>query len=723
MEEARSLSFGITISTTITQAEEDIQHLMGMLGTLRADAAGSIDIIADTGQASDNIHDLVDDIGRLQSDADSSDIIVDADTESAEENVRDLTGQIGSLGERPADIDIAVDTEQAQTDLHDLEDRVTNLGHDPPDIGIDVDTEQARSDLRNLTDDIGNLGNHAGDIDIDADTDDARRSIRVLTDDIGDLEDDAVGIGAAFRKSFLAGIDSGSSFSSSLRSGVGGALTHVGERVTGLKENVVEKMTGIRDSVVSGADSIREGFTHPIETIRSGLGGAIDHARSRFIDFVRGAGEAADAADDVGDAAGDARPEVEDLGNAAETSGSRFEKLGDILGGFGKAALATVTAATVAVGGFAAASVNTGMAFDSSMSQVAATMGYSVAELNDAASEASQNFSQLREFAMEMGANTAFSASQAADALNYMALAGYDAETSITMLPNVLNLEAAGGIELAAASDMVTDAQSALGLSLDETSELVDKMAAASSNTSVQQLGDAILTVGGTAKNLAGGTTELSTMLGVLADNGIKGAEGGTALRNVILSLSAPTEKAAKALADLGVDAFDAEGSLRPLNETFGDLNGALSTMTQEEQTQVLNEIFNKVDLKSVNALLGTSADRFGELGLAIDGAWVSMGSLSESLSNVGLNLTAMQGSLGKLGISEKAFSDILKTSGGNAELFADSLLEAADAGTSQDEIIAALGGTWKTCRPPLTTRLARRRLWPIPSLTTWLAI
>ena len=93
---------------------------------------------------------------------------------------------------------------------------------------------------------------------------------------------------------------------------------------------------------------------------------------------------------------------------------------------------------------------------------------------------------------MEMGATTAFSATEASNALNYMALAGYDAETSMAMLPNVLNLAAAGGIDLASASDMVTDAQSALGLTLDETSVMVDQMAmaASKSNTSVAQLGD-----------------------------------------------------------------------------------------------------------------------------------------------------------------------------------------------------------------------------------------
>lgn len=118
------------------------------------------------------------------------------------------------------------------------------------------------------------------------------------------------------------------------------------------------------------------------------------------------------------------------------------------------------------------------------------------------------------------------------------------------------------------------------------------KMASSKSNTSVAQLGDAILTIGGTAKNLAGGTTELSTALGILADNGVKGAEGGTALRNIILSLSAPTDTAAKAMQSLGLEVYDAHGNMRPLNETFGDLQAALSSMTQGEQTQALSKIF-----------------------------------------------------------------------------------------------------------------------------------
>ena len=303
--------------------------------------------------------------------------------------------------------------------------------------------------------------------------------------------------------------------------------------------------------------------------------------------------------------------------------------------------------------------LNTFKDFEAGMSQVAATMGYSVEELNNPASEASQNLATLTDFAKEMGAKTAFSATQAAEALNYMALAGYDAETSMAMLPNVLNLAAAGGIDLAYASDMVTDAQSALGLTLEQTSMMVDQMARTSSktNTSVAQLGEAFLTVGGTAKNLSGGVTELSTMLGVLADNGVKGSEGGTALRNIILSLSAPTDKAAKTLKSLGVQAFDAQGNMRPLNETFLDLQSALNNLSGEAKTQALDEIFNKTDLKSVEALLGTSADRYNELADAIgnaEGAAQNMADVQRD--NLAGSLTLLQSAAEgvKIAIGEK---------------------------------------------------------------------
>lgn len=337
-----------------------------------------------------------------------------------------------------------------------------------------------------------------------------------------------------------------------------------------------------------------------------------------------------------------------------------------------KVGAAALGAATTAAVGFATSAVKAGGTFDKSMSQVAATMGFTVEQLNateeqmasmtdaerEAAQVAQESFGQLRDFAQDMGKTTAFSAGEAADALNYMALAGYDTATSMKMLPNVLNLAAAGGIELAEASDMVTDAQSALGLSLDETQELVDKMAKASSksNTSVAQLGEAMLTIGGTAKNLKGGTTELSQALGLLADNGIKGAEGGTALRNILLNLTPKSEDAAKAMEQIGLKAYDSEGKMRNLKDIFADLNKGMEGMTDEEKTNILSNIFNKVDLKSVNALLATNADRWDELAEAIDDSQGAAEAMAKTqLDNLAGDVTLFQSALegAKIAVSD----------------------------------------------------------------------
>ena len=326
------------------------------------------------------------------------------------------------------------------------------------------------------------------------------------------------------------------------------------------------------------------------------------------------------------------------LGEQSAEAGNGLKVLGDVAKAAGAAVAAALAASTAAVVAFSKSAVSVGMTFDKSMSQVAATMGKTVDEITD-----------LRDFAQEMGAKTAFSATQAADALNYMALAGYSAETSMKVLPSVLNLAAAGSMELASASDMITDSLSALGRDSSYATTLVDQMAAASSkaNASVTQMGSAILTVGGTAKVLKNGTTELNAVLGLLADNGVKGAEGGTALRNVILSLTAPTDKAAATLRELGVKALDSSGNLRSMQDIFTDLDRALSGMSEGKKTEILNEIFNKTDLKSVNALLATGVDRWNELSGAIEHSRYAAEKMADTqLDNLAGDITLFQSAL-----------------------------------------------------------------------------
>ena len=319
----------------------------------------------------------------------------------------------------------------------------------------------------------------------------------------------------------------------------------------------------------------------------------------------------------------------------AESLGSRFGSGLQTAARVGAAAL--VGASTAAVG-FAATSVRAGASFDSSMSQVAATMGTTVDQIQD-----------LRDFAQEMGSTTAFSATQAADALNYMALAGYDATTSMEMLPTVLDLAASGGIDLARASDMVTDASSALGLTTEQTAVMVDQMAMAASrsNTSVEQLGDAILTIGATASNMAGGTNELATVLGVLADNGIKGAEGGTHLRNMILSLTNPTNQAGDAIEELGLQVYDQEGNMRNMVDIIYELQQATESMSQAERDNVIGTIFNRADMASVNALLNTNIQRYDELSEALDNAAGSAEQMADTqLDNLAGDVTIFRSAL-----------------------------------------------------------------------------
>lgn len=282
-----------------------------------------------------------------------------------------------------------------------------------------------------------------------------------------------------------------------------------------------------------------------------------------------------------------------------------------------------ISVATKAITGFASSSVKTGMAFDKSMSQVAATLGKNVDEVQD-----------LREFAQKMGSETAFSASQSADALNYMALAGYDAEKSMKMLPNVLNLAAAGTMDLARASDMVTDTQTAFGMSIERTTQMVDEMAKAAStgNTSVSQLGDAFLVVGGLAQELNGGIVSLSdgttaTVDGIqeleialtgMANAGIKGSEAGTHMRNMLLKLSSPSDAGAKQMEALGVSVFDATGKMRSLSDIFGDLSVRLGTLTQQEKIQAISDLFNARDIASAEALLSAVEQDWDKIGESI---------------------------------------------------------------------------------------------------------
>ncbi len=300
-------------------------------------------------------------------------------------------------------------------------------------------------------------------------------------------------------------------------------------------------------------------------------------------------------------------------GKVDKSFGSTLKSVQSQIKTVAKVSAAAVGAVATAVAGVTTAAIKTGKEFENSMSQVAATMGIDKATKNGL-----KNYQTLETAAKEMGESTAFTASEAAEGLNYLALAGYSADQAATALPYTLKLAGAGAMDLADASDMVTDAMSALNLEANNKnlSTFSDQLAksASTTNTNVKQLGEAILTVGGTAANLKGGTAELNTALGILANNGIKGAEGGTHLRNMLLSLESPTAAAAKQLEKLGVNVYDAKGNLRSLNDIFSDVQKSTKGMTNQQVDGILATLFNKRDLASARAMMKAAGDDFSKI-------------------------------------------------------------------------------------------------------------
>ena len=372
------------------------------------------------------------------------------------------------------------------------------------------------------------------------------------------------------------------------------------------------------------------------------------------------------------------------------TAGEKLKTTGDNISSAGQKLL-PVTAGVTALG---TASVTTAANFESAMSQVQATMGITKDSMSTVDGQSVNTMDTLSKLAKKMGSETAFSASECAEALNYLALAGYDTQQMCDTLPTVLNLAAAGDIQLASASDMVTDAMSALGMGVDEAGTMVDQMAktASTTNTSVAQLGEGILTIGATAKSIKGGTAELNTALGILANNGIKGAEGGTHLRNIILSLQSPTDAAAKQMEVLGISVYDSEGNMRSLNDILGDLNTSMDGMTSAEKSNIISTIFNKTDLSSVNALLANTGSTWDDLQQKItDSGGAAQQMADTQLDNLQGQITILKSALEGLAIS---FGELLmpaiKQIVGWVQKFVD-FLNSLDEGTKKTVVTIAL--------------------------------
>ncbi len=325
-----------------------------------------------------------------------------------------------------------------------------------------------------------------------------------------------------------------------------------------------------------------------------------------------------------------------------ESFKSGLAKLGSTasgaLGALGKAAGVALGAATAATTAFAKSAVDAGMNFDTSMSQVAATMGKTVDEIQD-----------LRSFAMEMGATTAFSASEAADGLNILAMAGLSANEQMAALPSVMDLAAAGAMSLDASASYVTAAVKGFGDEMDNAQYYADLMAkgATLANTDVAGLGEALSRSAATANKYGQEADSLTLSLLRLAEQNVTGEAASTALNRAMVDLYAPTDSAKKAMDALGFSAYDATAKEKDFNVVIDELNNAVKYMSPQMRNATLATIFTSQGLSAFNKMTVTSTGSMDKFREGLAGAFGSAAQQAGTqLDNLAGDITLFQSAL-----------------------------------------------------------------------------
>lgn len=314
--------------------------------------------------------------------------------------------------------------------------------------------------------------------------------------------------------------------------------------------------------------------------------------------------------------------------NAMGTAETKMQSLGSIAAKAAK--LAAAAWGAVKIGQFVSDAVNTYADFDQAMANTAAICGATA-----------DDYARLQQVALDMGKATTKTATESAEALGYMSLAGWDVNESIAGLEPILRLSEATQMGLATSSDLVTDSLSALGLQVDDLGGYLDVVAMANnkSNQTAQMLMEAYIAVGGTMKNLHVPIQESAAALGVLASRGIKGSEAGTALNAVINNLTTGTGQAGKMMGKLGISAFDSNGKFIGLAETLRVVDEATKDMTEEQRNAALAALGGKEHIDALNDLISglntTTADGRSEWEALTDDLYNADGALSTMAATV----------------------------------------------------------------------------------------
>ena len=328
-----------------------------------------------------------------------------------------------------------------------------------------------------------------------------------------------------------------------------------------------------------------------------------------------------------------------------DVAGQKMEAVGNSIAGAGKKMMGVTTV----IGGVGVAAVKTAADFDSAMSQVAAVSGAT-----------GKDFDDLRNKAREMGSKTKFSATEAAEAMNYMAMAGWKTEDMLGGIEGVMNLAAASGEDLAITSDIVTDALTAFGLSAKDSGHFADILAAASSNanTNVSMMGETFKYCAPIAGALGFSAEDTAEAIGLMANAGIKSSQAGTALRTIMNNLAGDVKISGKAIGDVTIATTNADGSMRDLSDILADCRTAFSGLTESEKAQAAESLVGKNAMSGFLALMNAGEGDIEKLSSAIENCDGSAEKMAMTMQdNLAGQLTILKSQLQELAIS---FGDIL---------------------------------------------------------------
>ena len=345
--------------------------------------------------------------------------------------------------------------------------------------------------------------------------------------------------------------------------------------------------------------------------------------------------------------------ELKNLPNQMQIAGKAMQETGEKISAAGQKISSvgqTMTKAiTLPIVGLGTAAIKTAADFDTSMSKVAAVSGAS-----------GSDFDALRDKAREMGAQTKFSASEAADAMNYMAMAGWKTEDMLNGVEGIMNLAAASGADLATTSDIVTDALTAFGRSAEDSGRLADIMAAASSNanTNVEMMGETFKYAAPVAGALGFTMEDTAIAIGLMANAGIKASSAGTALRTGMTNLVKPTKQMQTAMKKYGIEVTNTDGSMKSMREITDMLRKKLGGLDEAEQAAAAGAIFGKNAMAGWLAIINGSDKDVEKLTKAVDESAGTAEEMAEVMQdNLSGQLTILKSQVQELGIS---FGDLL---------------------------------------------------------------